>query len=95
LRKRGVRVLHHPYLASIREYLRSEGHTFDFVILSRCDFAQKHIADVREYAPQARVIFDTVDLHFLREERQAKLTGDEATASRAAAKREAEFSLIG
>ena len=49
---------------------------FDVVVLSRCQFARKHIADVRLYAPQSRIIFDTVDLHFLREESEARLTGD-------------------
>ena len=45
-----------------------------FVILSRCDFARKHIADVRQHAPRSRIVFDTVDLHFLRQDREAALT---------------------
>jgi len=34
------------------------------------------MADVRLYAPQARIIFDTVDLHFVREAGEARVTGD-------------------
>ena len=51
LRKRGIKFLHHPYINSVRDYLHDEGRNFDVVILSRCDFARKHIADVRAACP--------------------------------------------
>ena len=54
----------------------AHGSSFDAVVLSRCDFARKHIADVRLHAPQSRIIFDTVDLHYLREDSEARLTRD-------------------
>jgi glycosyltransferase involved in cell wall biosynthesis len=76
LQKRGIQVVHHPYVKRVRDYLISHGPMFDVVVLSRCDFARKHIADVRLQAPQSRVIFDTVDLHYLREQREAQLTQD-------------------
>lgn len=76
LQKRGIQVVHHPYVKRVRDYLISHGHMFDVVVLSRCDFARKHIADVRLHAPQSRIIFDTVDLHYLREQREAQLTQD-------------------
>ena len=66
--------MHYPYVKKVRDYLIAHGSEFDVVVLSRCEFARKHIADVRLYAPQSRIIFDTVDLHFLREEREARLT---------------------
>ena len=94
LRKRGIEVLHYPYAKTIPDYLQLHGKEFDVVILSRCDFARKHIADVRLYAPQARLIFDTVDLHFLREEREADLTQNAELRQKAAAKRQLEYDLI-
>ncbi|MGH8092341.1 MAG: glycosyltransferase [Chthoniobacterales bacterium] len=94
LRKRGIEVLHYPYLESIREYLISNGRNFDVIILSRCDFARKHMADARTHAPRARLIFDTVDLHFLREARQAETTSDPDLQRRAAEKRQLEYHLI-
>jgi hypothetical protein len=30
----------------------------------------------RRHAPQARIVFDTIDLHYLRERRGAELAGD-------------------
>ncbi len=38
--------------------------------------AAKHMTSVRRFAPQAKIVFDTVDLHFLREERQALVSQD-------------------
>jgi GT2 family glycosyltransferase/glycosyltransferase involved in cell wall biosynthesis len=94
LRKHGVEVIHYPYTSSVRDYLRSNGAGLDVVILSRCDFARKHIVDVRLCAPEARLIFDTVDLHFLREEREAALISSPQLKQAAAAKRKLEYFLI-
>ena len=76
LQKRGIEVVYHPYVKKVRDYLITHGCNFDAVVLSRCDFARKHIADVRLHAPQSRIIFDTVDLHYLREDSEARLTRD-------------------
>jgi glycosyltransferase involved in cell wall biosynthesis len=94
LQKCGIRVYHHPYIKSVREYLSAHGSKFDVVLLSRCDFAYKHISDVRLHAPQSRIIFDTVDLHFLREQREAELTGEPEAARKALEKRRVEHELI-
>ena len=53
LQKRGIEVLYHPYLKKVHDYLDSHGSEFDVVVLSRCQFARKYIADVRGYAPEA------------------------------------------
>ena len=94
LQKRGIEVLRHPYIKSIRQYLETHGQTFDVVILSRCDFARKHIADVRRHAPHSRVIFDTVDLHFLRQDREADLMQDPEIKRMALEKQKVEYDLI-
>jgi len=94
LRERGIEVIHHPYAKSIREYLQQNGARFDIVLLSRCDFARKHIAEVRRLAPQSRVIFDTVDLHYLRQEREAELVQSPELREQAQEKRALEYELI-
>ena len=94
LQKRGVQVIHHPYIKSVRAYLEAHGADLDIIILSRCDFARKHIVDVRTHAPQSRIIFDTVDLHFLRQDREAKLTQDPEIKRRAAQQQQEEYALI-
>ena len=94
LQKRGIQVVHYPHVKKVRDYLVSHGRMFDVVVLSRCDFAHKHMADVRLYAPQSRVIFDTVDLHYLREQREAQLTQDPDVLRKAQEKQVREDSLI-
>ena len=94
LQKRGIEVVYYPYVKKVRDYLISHGSDFDAVVLSRCDFARKHIADVRMFAPQSRIIFDTVDLHFLREDSQARLTGDSEVRRKAQEKQRLEHELI-
>ena len=94
LRKRGIEVIHHPYIKKMRDYLISYGSEFDVVVLSRCDFARKHITDVRLYAPQSRIIFDTVDLHFLRTHREAHITSDPEVQQSAREKEQLEYDLI-
>jgi GT2 family glycosyltransferase/glycosyltransferase involved in cell wall biosynthesis len=94
LQKRGIKVVHHPYVRKVRDYLIAHGPEFDVVVLSRCQFARKHIADARTYAPQSRIIFDTVDLHFLREEREAGLTGDLEIRRKAQETKQWEYDLI-
>ena len=94
LRKRGIKVFHHPHIKSIRDYLIAHGSTLDAVVLSRCDFARKHIADVRLHAPQSCIIFDTVDLHYLREDSEARLTRDSEMRRKAQEKQRLEHELI-
>src|SRR2546430_7946136 len=94
LRKRGIEVIHHPYIKKMRDYLISHGSGFDVVVLSRCDFARKHITDVRLYAPQSRIIFDTVDLHFLRTHREAHITSDPEVQQSAREKEQLEYDLM-
>jgi glycosyltransferase involved in cell wall biosynthesis len=94
LQKHGIEVVYHPYVKKVRDYLKSHGSSFDAVVLSRCDFARKHMADVRLHAPQSRIIFDTVDLHYLREAREAQLTQDPEVHRKAQEKQRLEDELI-
>ncbi len=94
LQKRGIEIIYHPFFKKVRDYLISHGPDFDAVILSRCDFARKHIEDTRLYAPQSRVIFDTVDLHFVRVDREAQITNDSKTREKALLQKELEYNLI-
>jgi len=94
LQKRGIEVVYHPYVKKVRDYLLAHGSGFDVILLSRCDFARKHIADVRLHAPQSRIIFDTVDLHYVREDSEARLTRDPEIRRKAQEKQRLEHELI-
>jgi GT2 family glycosyltransferase/glycosyltransferase involved in cell wall biosynthesis len=94
LQRRGIEVLFHPYVRSIAGLLDARGREFDIVVLSRHYVAAAHIDAVRAFAPGALVVFDTVDLHFLREERLAELEGSALGRAAARAKRDEELALI-
>jgi GT2 family glycosyltransferase len=94
LQRRGIQVWHYPFIKSVGEYLEAHGSMIDTVVLSRCEVARKHISFVRQHAPNARVIFDTVDLHFLREQREADLTGNPQGRQNAKERQKLECELI-
>lgn len=82
LQRMGVECTYSPFAASIREFLESRGREFDLVYLIRYDIAAHHLEAVRRFAPQAKVVLNNADLHFLRElrialdaKREGELTG--------------------
>lgn len=94
LQKIGVEAIHHPYQSSIAGILAADGPQFDVVVLCRAYIAERYLDLVRELAPQAKIIFNTIDLHFLREERKAELSGNEADIEQAARSKESELKSI-
>jgi GT2 family glycosyltransferase len=94
LQQAGVEVLHAPSLTSIDSLLQARGRDFQHVFLARYYVAQRHLAAVRQHCPQAQLIFDTVDLHYLRLQRQAELARDDAGKRRADAVYRDETAVI-
>ena len=94
LQRRGVEVLFAPYVDSIAALLDARGAEFDVIIIARHYIVTRHIDAVRSFAPHALCVFDTVDLHFLRDERLAELEGSVAAKVAARQKRNEELALI-
>jgi glycosyltransferase involved in cell wall biosynthesis len=83
-------VIREPYLSSLKAigievvcgdvdveaYLRKKGGCFSYVMLSRPDQAFKYLPLVRAYTFNSLVIYDVVDLHWVRFERGAAVTHD-------------------
>ncbi|HUH29761.1 MAG TPA: glycosyltransferase, partial [Rhodanobacter sp.] len=90
----GVEVLCQPWTTDLPHWLREHGRELHAVILCRHNVAGQYAALVRRHAPQARLLFDTVDLHFLREHRAAKLRGNQTMTKGAKASRHSELALI-
>ncbi len=93
LRALGVEVLFHPWLADPVAFFKQRGAEFDAVMISRHYVARHYVALVREHAHRAKLVFDTVDLHFLREQRAAQVAGSEALERAADATKAAEIEL--
>jgi glycosyltransferase involved in cell wall biosynthesis len=90
----GIEVMHSKYAGSVRKLLRDRGPTLDAVVFCRHYIASQYVEHVRAWAPHARIVFDTVDLHFVREEREAKLHASESMARAAAVTRVKELRVI-
>ena len=74
LQEMGVEVMYGD--VAFDDYLKDHGRHFDVVIISRPHVAIHFIHAVKAYT-EAKVVYDTVDLHFLREERRAAVEKDE------------------
>jgi len=61
---------------NIEEYLRKNGHVFNSVLISRADQAFKYIPLIRAYAINSCLVYDTVDLQWVRLERAASVNGN-------------------
>ncbi|MDQ2882706.1 MAG: glycosyltransferase [Actinomycetota bacterium] len=99
LQRHGVTVI--ADAAGQDTFLREAGAALRLAVLSRPQVGWKLLEDLRMLAPRCLVSYDTVDVHFLRLQRQAELaasTGDEAGATalagKAAAARELELGLV-
>jgi GT2 family glycosyltransferase len=79
LEQLGVEVWSQPWISTVPAWLREHGRRFDAIVVSRHYVLEPLLPLLREYAPQARIVFDTVDLHFLREEREAAQAGRPAS----------------
>ncbi|MBL8522129.1 MAG: glycosyltransferase, partial [Betaproteobacteria bacterium] len=90
----GVEVLHHPYQHSIRALIEQQAVHYDVIMLCRASIAAQYVDLVKDKAPRAKLVFDTVDLHYLRMERQAELANDAALRLAAANMRKQELDII-
>ncbi|MDR2710737.1 MAG: glycosyltransferase [Burkholderiales bacterium] len=90
----GVEVLHLPYFNSIETFLQSRASEYDVIVLSRLEVAARWLSAVRKWAPRTFVVYDTVDLHFLRTEREAEVLDSAATRAQAETQRKQELQLI-
>ncbi len=87
----GIECFYHPYLESIPAHLKTHGDIYDVILLSRVHIAEKYIDVARKYCTNAVILFDTVDLHFLREQRQAEITQDKRLLATAKMRKQQEL----
>lgn len=94
LQAMGVETWHAPFVAGVPAWMREHGARFDSVIVCRHYVARSFLPLLREYAPRAQLVFDTIDLHYLREQRAAEVAGDAAMARTAQRTRALELEVI-
>ncbi|WP_102945342.1 glycosyltransferase [Stenotrophomonas sp. VV52] len=94
LQELGVEVWYAPFLEGVGAWLREHGPRFAVVMMVRHHVASECLPLLHRYAPQARRVFDTVDLHYLRERRGAELAGDAALLRNAERTRTRELAVM-
>jgi O-antigen biosynthesis protein len=71
----GVEVLYGT--RDVVRVLRERAGVYDLAILSRPEVAQRLLDDIRSISPRTFIVYDTVDLHHVREARRLRLAGEE------------------
>ena len=94
LQRAGIEVWYAPFVDRATTWLRRHGHRFDTVIVCRHFVANEFLPALREHAPRARIVFDSIDLHYLRERRGAEVAGDAALLRAAERTRQLELDVI-
>ncbi len=94
MQRLGIEVWYAPYAGARPTWFRNHGARFDAVWVSRHYVLSEMVQLIRRYAPQAKLIFDTVDLHYLRERRTAEVSRSAAVARTALKTRQIELGLV-
>ncbi len=75
LARNGIEVVGPPEYGSVTQYLQAFGAGLGLVQVYRHANMTMLLDRLRDLAPEARIVFGTADLHFLREQRRAELAG--------------------
>ena len=78
-----------------REFLTERGGAFHVCFVAGYNIAAKYHDLLKRHAPECKIILDTVDLHFIRECREAALTKNPSKMISANRTKGSELSIIG
>lgn len=93
IEKLGVEVLYQPYnYKTIDQWFKQNGKEIDYVYMNRPHISVKYIDIIKKYT-NSKIIYYGHDLHFLREYREYKLTGNESLKKSAEEWKKTEFDL--
>ena len=94
LQQLGIETWYAPAVRNIPAWLREHGSRFSAAMVSRHYVLRELLPLLRSHAPRARIVFDSVDLHYLREARTAELARDEALMRNAMRTRRLELDVV-
>jgi len=94
LQKAGIEVVYAPYYTSVKEFLEKRGKEFDIFYLIRWYIAKDYIDLIRSINPEAKILFNNADLHFLREIREAVAKNNKNMLVEALKTRDAELEVM-
>ena len=94
LQRVGVEVLYAPYCTTIKQHLKEFGQRYDLVFLFRPVVVERNIQAIRKYCRKAKILYHTIDLHFLRMQREAAIQNDETKNKQVSEMRQREMAAI-
>lgn len=94
LQKRGIECVYSPYLKSVDNFIKRNAKNYDLIFLFRAPYGGKYVDKVRQYAPHTKIVFNVVDLHFLREEREREIKKAEEFIIQEGVTQEMEIALM-
>jgi hypothetical protein len=78
----------------VNEVVKKRGAEFDLVYITRHSVAERLWDSIRLHAPQAKILFNNADLHFLKELRASIAACSKDGVSHAEKTREAELAVM-
>lgn len=93
LQKNGIEYLYGPYVTDFEKVLATRSN-FDFVVVFRHTVLSQIHDQIRKHLPKSRIIFHNVDLHYLRERREAELVSNREGLFSSAITQTQELALI-
>jgi len=94
LQRAGIEVLYAPYDIDVKKHVKEFGGRYTMALLVRPSVIAHHLKTIRKFCPKAKVLFHTVDLHFLRMSREAVLQSDKVKQEAAIKMKQRELAAI-
>ena len=94
LQRRGIECVYAPFHLKLEAYLKENGHLFDVVHVFRFNVMQDAISAIKKHCPQAQIVFNNMDLHYLRVERQASVENSDLLRATAKSLKTTELAVM-
>ena len=94
LQENGIEVVYGPYTTTMEAHAREFGELYDLVFMFRVGVVERHLTLLRKYCVNAKFLYHTVDLHFLRVMREAELESSDKKRRDALEIQEAELEAM-
>jgi GT2 family glycosyltransferase len=94
MQRMGVECVYAPFAYSVDQVIDTRGGEFDLFYITRYAVAELFIDRIRNVAPNAKIVFNNADLHFLREIRAAIAAKNSEAIPKALQTRDQELSVM-
>lgn len=94
LQQQGICCYYRPWTKSVFDWITENAVNFDVIIVCRVGLMTTVYDTLRAAAPTAKLVFDTVDLHYIRESREAEISNSVTMKKQAEITKIKEYDLI-